>query len=157
MRITETKLRSLIREAITGSDPQSLYDRKLELDQQFGSYVSLLSRIGEEDYQVIYDMREQMFADDDSYDGYAKFQPRTKQEFGVFASLAYKMWYDGMPEPDELFKAAKEHEDLSKQFKSVDGTSQVDRVYGRKRSNIVHIPTNTVINSSTDRKGSLGT
>jgi len=157
MRITEAKLRSLIREAITGSDPQSLYDRKLELDKQFGSYVSLLSRIGEEDYQVIYDMREQMFADDDSYDGYAKFQPRTKQEFGVFASLAYKMWYDGMPEPDELFKAAKEHEDLSKQFKSVDGTSQVDRVYGRKRSNIVHIPTNTVINSSTDRKGSLGT
>ena len=157
MRITEAKLRSLIREAITGSDPQSLYDRKLELDQQFGSYVSLLSRVGEEDYQAIYDMREKMFAADESYNGYTKFQPQTKQEFGVFASLAYKMWHDGMPEPAELFKVAKEHEDLSKQFKSVDGTSQVDRVYGRKSRNIIHIPTNTKVKSSTDRKGSLVT
>ena len=157
MRVTEKKLRQLIREAISGSDPQSLYDRKLEIEKQYGSYVLLLSRIGEEDYKAIYDMREQMYEADSSRSGYAKFQPQTKREYSVFASLAYKMWYDGMPQPEELFKVAAEHEGLAKQFKTVDGTSQVDRVYGRKRTDVLHVPTNTKVKSSTDRKGSLGT
>ena len=67
------------------------------------------------------------------------------------------MWYNGMPQPEELFKVADEHEGLAKQFKTADGTSQVDRVYGRRRTKIVHIPTNTTISSTTDRKGSLRT
>ena len=90
MRVTEKKLRQLIREAISGSDPQSLYDRKLEIEKQYGSYVLLLSRIGEEDYKAIYDMREQMYEADSSRSGYAKFQPQTKREYSVFASLADK-------------------------------------------------------------------
>lgn len=156
MRITEKKLRKIIREAMTGSDPKSLYARKEELRKEYQTPFDILDRMGEDAYKEIFDMREQMYAADSSYNGYTKFQPAVKEGHSLFPSAAKKIWDNGMPDPDEVESLFKEYEDLRGQFKSVRASDAVDARYGRKRTNIVHTPTNTVVKSSTDRKGSLG-
>lgn len=165
MKITEASLRRIIAEAITGSDPQSLYDRYQELKSELGLHFDLLSRLGDDMYTELMDMLSSMHEQNSSYDGYRKFQPAVKEKpYNIFAQSAHKLWFGpgGRGGPlifplADISRDYKEYSDLKGQFKSVNATDQTDAVYGRKRTNIVHEPTGTVVKSSTDRKGSLGT
>ena len=56
----------------------------------------------------------------------------------------------------DVKSAWEEYEDLSPQFETVNASSETDARYGRRRKNVVYIPTGEVINTSTNRKGSLG-
>jgi len=56
----------------------------------------------------------------------------------------------------DVKSAWEEYEDLSPQFETVNASSETDARYGRRRKNVIYIPTGEVIKSSTNRKGSLG-
>jgi hypothetical protein len=58
--------------------------------------------------------------------------------------------------PIQIEEVAAEYDDLSKQFRRVNTTTQTDMRYGRKRYAMEHIPTGERFGLGTDRKGSLG-
>ena len=170
MKITDRKLRYLIREALSSSDPQALYDRMKEIGWQYSVHFGLLRRLGEELHAEVIDILTKMSEADSSYDGYAEFlkvvraSPYKLNPGGAYSLFMGDPGKDPGPQTpenmgvtmDELLALFDEYEDLDGQFESKNATDQTDRVFGRKRTNIVHKPTGTVINSSTDRKGSLG-
>lgn len=165
MKITRSQLRRIIKEAVSGSEPQALYDRLKELEGEYSSHFYLLDRLGEEVYSGAMNLLQDMHQEDKSYNNYGNFLAIVrKKPYGIQPSSAHKLWFgpSGRGGPlviklQDMSQEVKEYKDLKGQFKSVNATSQSDAVYGRKRTNIIHEPTGTVINSSTDRKGSLGT
>lgn len=157
MKITTRQLRRIIREAITGPEPQALYDRMLELRDQYGSHFQYLRRLGDK-YNELIDLRNEMYNQDNSYDNYGVFLSKVRiKPFSIFPSSAYKLWFDGVPTFEEVSSAIGEYEDLKGQFKEVNASDEADARYGRKRRNVVHEPSGIVVSSSLNRKGSLGT
>jgi len=165
IKITKKQLRRIIKEAVAGSEPQELYNRMLELREKQGLHFDLIRKLGEDTYIQMIDLLSEMHAEDPEYDNYGNFHEivRTKP-YGIFPAAAHKLWFGisgrgGPLTPDsgEVMPNFEEHENLKSQFETVSGTSHVDSVYGRKRSNVVHTSTGTVVKSSTNRQGSLGT
>ena len=165
MKVTKRQLRRIIKEVAAGSDPKKLYERMLELSDEVGPVSQMIERMGEEVYIQLMDLLEGQIEKDSSYSGYGEFLAQARlKPFLLQPSAAYQLFFgnsrDGSPKiirPEDIQRELKEYEDLKSQFETKDGTDQTDRVYGRKRRNVVHIPTGKVVKSSTDRKGSLGT
>jgi len=167
MKITKRQLKRIIKEAISGNDPQSLYDRKMELEKDHSSHFYYIRTLGEKTYTGLIDLLSKMNTEDDSYNNYGNFLKIVRTPpYNVDPSAAYKMWFGTQrvgashgPQArqiSDIMDDFDEYEAIRDQFENVSGTNQTDRVYGRKRTNIVHKPTGTVVKSSTDRKGSLG-
>ena len=166
MKISRRQIRQIIKEAITGSDPKSLYERMLELKKLHGIHFSYMKSLGEDMYADLVELLVKMHAEDPSYDGYSEFLATVRvAPYRLQPSGAYRLWHGSQmagapPAPQDALDAMDlfdEYQSLEDQFETVDGTDQTDAVYGRKRSNVIHKPTGTRVKSSTDRKGSLGT
>ena len=166
MKISRRQIRQIIKEAISGSDPKSLYERMLELKKSHGTHFNYIERLGKDVYDDLINLLTTMHAEDSSYDGYGKFLDTVRvAPYRLQPAGAYRMWFGSQipgatPSPQDALDAMdlfEEYQSLKDQFETVDGTDQTDRVYGRKRSNVIHKPTGTRVKSSTDRKGSLGT
>ena len=63
---------------------------------------------------------------------------------------------DSHTPPIQIEEVADEYDELKKQFKRVNITTQTDMRYGRKRYAMEHIPSGERFSLGTDRKGSLG-
>ena len=165
MKITRRQLRQIIKEALevfsNQSDPEALYDRLLYLRSEHGGELALLDSLGEEKYREVTQIRDEMRADSnlEGYDAYRAFFDRVKEEFGLFPRTVRNLWDERHETPsiDDLKVLKSEYEELSGQFESGRADTEVDSMYGRKRNQVVHVPTGKIVNTSVDRKGSLGT
>ena len=158
MKVTRQQIRKILLEAMSSSDPQGLYDRYQELD---GVSRRMLVKLGEDVYNELLDLLNQVR---DEGGTYKEFFPRaTAAPFKLRPAMAYRVFHPDDPGRgievlpwDEAQAEAQEYEDLKAQFETQDATDQVDRVYGRRRTKVVHKPTGTTVSNNTDRKGSLG-
>lgn len=175
MRIAKSELKALIKEAVgkqlslafdKPKGSKDAYKRLKELEKKHRTDFWVLEKIGPKLYEEIRELREQS---DDYSDFFKKVGPgdydRSRgqhvpnNKFGMRPEMV-RGFYDGVygSEPaDKLSKLKDEYEELKNRFKVVDATNQTDRVYGRKRKNIIDTETGKVISSTTDRPGSLGT
>lgn len=62
----------------------------------------------------------------------------------------------GVTPPDQIDVLTKRREELESLYERQDVTDERDAMYGRKRHQIVHIPTGTVVDGGVNRQGSLG-
>ena len=160
MKITKAKLKQIIKEEISAviseedSRPQALYDQMLSLKREYYHHFSEFDKLGGDKYNDLISLRNKMHEEDSSYDNYGKFQQTVRADpFGVFPQSAHKIWYNEPPRPDVIDK----YKGLENQFQTRGATSQTDAVYGRRRRNVVHKDTGTVVSSTTNTRGSLGT
>jgi hypothetical protein len=63
--------------------------------------------------------------------------------------------YIGKP-LEEVMHAWETYSSTKDDFQASDATSQTDLRYGRRTSNVVHVPTGQTVSSSRNREGSLG-
>jgi len=168
MKITKAQLKQIIKEELSSvldeedSNPQALYSRMLELEKQYGAHFSYFAKLGADGYSALINLRNEMHDPNDDAStnraGYDTFQETISgRPYNISPSGAYSLWYDGVPSVEEVSSAFDEHRELKNQFKTGGGSDQTDAVYGRKRQNVTHTNTGTVVSSLTNRKGSLGT
>ena len=160
MKITKTQLKQIIKEELSSvlgeedSNPQALYDQMLSLERKYYHHFSEFDKLGADKYNELISLRNKMHKKDSSYDNYGKFQQTVRKDpFGVFPQSAHKIWNNVPPSPDVIDK----YKGLENQFQTKGATSQTDAVYGRRRLNVVHKDTGTVVSNTTNTRGSLGT
>ena len=176
-KLTISELRKMISEQADAAQdsPSDLYDRLLFLRNEHGGEFSLFERLGEDGYREVISIRDEILADPNlsGYDGYKEFFNRVgppaynrmtggrdqTNEFGLFPQTVRELYDEryGKVSIEDIIRLKSEHDELLGKFKTQDGTNIEDSVYGRKRSDIVHIDSGEIVNTSTDRKGSLGT
>ena len=179
LHMSEVLVRKIIREALTTKgDPRKLYDEMVTLRKENGSFFGLLGMgpwrnkkksLSREQYEKLVQLR-------DTADNYNDFffavkapswssgrHPETgthyspPTEFNLQPAAAHKLYNaDSLPKYEEVEKAAKRFEELEPLFQRVNGTTEEDHMYGRKREDVIFVPTGDRVTSSVDRKGSLG-
>lgn len=162
MKVTRQQIRNILMEAMSSSDPQDLYNRYLELGGITISPQRSLVKLGEDVYNELLDTVDQMRAEDPA--GYkAFFSKVTAAPFNLRPPTAYGLFHPDDPGRgmkalpwDEALAQFQEHEDLHAQFETQDATDMTDRMYGRRRTKVVHKPTGKTVSTGVNRKGSLG-
>ena len=168
MKITKAQLKQIIKEELSSvldeedSNPQALYSRMLELEKQYGAHFSYFAKLGADGYSALINLRNEMHDPNDdaitNRAGYDNFQKMIRgRPYNIFPAGAYRLWYHGVPSVEEVSSAFSEHRELKNQFSTANASDEADVVYGRKRKNVTHTNTGTVVSSLTNRKGSLGT
>lgn len=164
MKVTRQQIRSILMEAMSSSDPQDLYNRYLELGGNSISSQRRLVKLGEDVYNELLDTLNQIRAEDPTREGYKKFFAKvTVPPFRLLPATAFALFHpddvgrgmEALPW-DEALAESQEHEDLQAQFETQDATDMTDRMYGRRRTIVVHKPTGTTVSNGVNRKGSLG-
>tara|TARA_R100000900_G_scaffold110717_1_gene86060 strand:- start:149 stop:718 length:570 start_codon:yes stop_codon:yes gene_type:complete len=164
-------------------DPLAKYERLIKLNKTYNSDWHLLKSIPLGRGQLDDDQYERLLVLRDSTPDYYEFSSAvgtdydrstgrhtSNNEFGLSASTARGI--HGNPTRDsegrdslirtggnpvaDVKSAWEEYEELSQQFETVNASDATDARYGRRRKNVIYIPTGEVIKSSTNRKGSLG-
>jgi len=170
MTSMKTKLESLIEAALEeylneAMDSKASYERMKELEKGHQTDFWILEKVGPEVYQEILNLRDESKDYSDffdkvgpgRYDSSVGFYKPTNR-FGMRPEMVRAI-YDkkiGALPIDELMKLKEEWEQLKDRFEKVDATNETDRVYGRKRTDVVDTRTGEVVSSTTDRPGSLG-
>ena len=62
----------------------------------------------------------------------------------------------GVTPPEEINSLIARLEELESLYKREDITDERDSMYGRKRHQVTHVPTGTVVDSGVNKRGSLG-
>ena len=164
-------------------DPLAKYERLIELNKTYNTDWHLLKSIPLGRGRLDDEQYERLLALKASMPNYSEFSSAVgtdydrstgrhvyNNEFGLSADQARSI--HGMPQMDsegrrsvrntggnplaDVKSAWEEYTELSQQFETVNASDESDARYGRRRENVIYIPTGEVIKSSTNRRGSLG-
>lgn len=160
--IIETVLEEYLNEMM---DSKTAYERMKELEHGHQTDFWILEKVGPEVYQEILDLREKSEDYSDFFDkvGPGKYDSsiglyKPTNRFGMRPEMVRAI-YDkkiGALPVDKLMKLKEEWEQLKDRFEKVDASNETDRVYGRKRTDVIDTRTGKIVSSTTDRPGSLG-
>ena len=186
MKITENRLRRIVRSVLAEQvdlskpgDPKSLYDELLSL--RSNRDLDLFSKLGPDKYASLLALRDQYTSDPSGYGGFFKlttvpgqhltkmsWDPVTNKmtqtqpegnDYMLLPAAAHSVFNrrSGVTSASEIPIMISRRDELEGQFERRNVTDTADSMYGRKRHQIVHIPTGTVVTGGVDRQWSLGT
>ena len=161
------------------SDPSEMWK---ELQALRGNKdIGLLEKLGPDKYANLLALRDQYSSDPSGYGKFYelvsipgshktqfKFDPETNKmttirpednDYMLFGNVA-KAVFDrraGVTSAQEVSDLMARRDELAGQFERSDATDRADSMYGRRRHQVVHTPTGTVVAGGVNRQGSLGT
>ena len=143
--------------------------------------IGLLDKLGPDKYSNLQALRDQYASDPSGYTGFYslvaipgshetrfKFDPETNKmttirpegnDYMLFGNVAREVFDGraGVAPASEVLAHKARRDELDGQFERSDATDTADSMYGRRRHQVIHTPTGTVVAGGVDRQGSLGT
>ena len=186
MKITENRLRSIVRSVLSEQvdlskpgDAKELYDELLSL--RSNRDLDLFSKLGPDKYASLLALRDQYASDPSGYGGFFKlttvpgqhltkmsWDPVTNKmahtrpegnDYMLLPAAAHSVFNrrSGVTSASEIPSMISRRDELEAQFERSDATDTADAMYGRKRHQVIHKPTGTIVSGGVNRQGSLGT